>query len=77
MKTSTTLKTQTTKKARADFVSKFGAETYEVIKMFEKGQNNKEIYTDTSLPITTIAAYRAHYTRGTYDEYLGTLNFKR
>lgn len=64
-----------TRAARKAFLSRYGCDTYDVVKLTLKGQTTEQILTTTMLWRTTVAAIRANLTRGTYDTYLKNCNF--
>ncbi len=54
------------RKARQEFRKQFGDETYQVISRIACGWKNETIEDNLSIPKTSIAAYKANLTRGTY-----------
>jgi hypothetical protein len=71
----TARKAAATRKARNALIKKYGAETYDAIKMIKQGKTNDEIYWNAWIPRRSIAAYRACFTRGIYDHILKDCNF--
>lgn len=53
-------------KVREQFYQAYGEKTYEVVKQTVDGYNAHQIAEDLWIPVTSVAAYKAHLTRGTY-----------
>ena len=68
------------KLARRAFVRNYSTETRDVISYIARGWNSVRIADKLSLPITSVAAYRANFTRGAYVPFVnengsGSCNF--
>ncbi len=70
-----TSKASRTRKARSAFLNVYGTETANVVKMILQGKDNWTISDDTWVSVSSIAAYRANVTRGTYDNAFAGCNW--
>ena len=61
-----------TRAARKAFESIYGSSTAKVVRLIAAGIDSASIRSVTGASRTTIAAYRANYTRGTYWPYVYT-----
>lgn len=61
------LKAWDTRWARQDFIKKHGIDVYTVVRLLRKGWGASDIAEHASLPIKSVRAYKAHYTRGSYN----------
>jgi len=57
---------QSTIQARRHFRKIYGAETFAVVSRIIQGKDSRRIETEVNVPYTSVAAYRANVTRGTY-----------
>ena len=55
-----------TRKARVEFQNSYGEETFDVISEMVNGSTNHNISFKLGLPLSSVAAYRANFTRGIY-----------
>jgi FixJ family two-component response regulator len=58
--------TKTQKAARAAFVQIYGREARNVVSYIARGWNSVRIADKFNVPVTSVAAYRANVSRGTY-----------
>lgn len=65
--TRTTKTTQET--ARKQFVDRFGDRALSVVQRFEEGLNNRAVSRELKLPLSVVAAYRANWSRGVYEDF--------
>ncbi len=56
-----------TMRARNAFRSTFGEDTYEVVSLLSEGYSTTEVSDITQISRTSVSAYKANLTRGTYD----------
>jgi trans-aconitate methyltransferase len=60
-----------TRRARTNFLKRYGQETYDVVRDLVKGQTRVVDW----IPTSSLAAYKANLTRGTYDDFLRGCQF--
>ena len=65
-----------TRKARSEFVQTYGTEAYDVVSMLASKMSDHHIMDLTWIPRSSLAAYKANLTRGTYDHILSRCNLK-
>jgi hypothetical protein len=63
-----------TRKARQDFVKKYGQDSFNVVCILENGGSTLDAELRAVLPRTTVAAIAANLTRGTYNYALANCN---
>jgi hypothetical protein len=64
-----------TRRARKAFMDSHGEVAAQIIQMIQKGYDTSEIASTTGSRRTTVAAYKANVTRGTYGEALTSCNW--
>lgn len=64
-----------TRRARNDLLAVYGCDTYDVLELMSKGKSNVEVELLTSIPMPSVAAYRANFVRHCYDWVLKDCNF--
>tara|TARA_Y100000310_G_C20675221_1_gene812650 strand:+ start:938 stop:1171 length:234 start_codon:yes stop_codon:yes gene_type:complete len=64
-----------TRRARKDFTEHYGQETAQIVQMISQGYETPEIAETVEVRPSTVAAYRANVTRGTYGTALTSCNW--
>lgn len=65
-----------TRQFRNDFRHYFGDETVSVVRMLCQGMTSHEVSDELCVPVTSVAAYKANLTRGTYYPFAKMVNEK-
>ena len=68
-------KAAATRKARKYMVDSYGEQTAQVLQMIVQGYDSSEISDYTGTRKSTVAAYKANVTRGTYGDSLHNCNW--
>lgn len=64
-----------TRRARQNFIRKYGVETAEVVALLIRNKSNSYIEENLFLPAATVRAYKANFTRGVYTHSMKNCNF--
>jgi FixJ family two-component response regulator len=57
-----------TRRARKNFFENYGLDTYDVVEAMVNGEKNRSISFLFGIPLQSVAAYRANFTRGNYGD---------